>query len=234
MESRKNSAILDGMSESWPSEITGRIAAEIKRLRGDRSGQWLSDQTEKLGHRVSRSTISEIETGRRKSITVADLIILAAALDTVPIALIYPGPYNETVRVLPTLRVAQIWGARWFSGELRTISEVPFDDKGHYIKVARPLEYDNNIRRLEKARRAAELYERKASMWRQLNQMQHTKSTGDGGVTDDEIRTAVDAIADYQREIDNLLEDKEDADQVAFEISLGLRPRAEGVGPDGG
>lgn len=224
------------MSDSWPDEITARIAGEIRRLREDVlgvSGQRLSDRTAELGHRVSRSTISEIETGRRKSITVADLVILAAALDTVPIALIYPGPYGGDVRVLPDLSAPQIWAVRWFAGELRTISDVPFDDNGRYVQVPQPLQYDNNIRRLERARKAAELHERKAAMRRHLNQLHQQKTAGVHGITDEDIRTAVDAIADYQREIDNLLEDREDPDQVAFEISLGLRQPPEGGGGDG-
>ena len=144
-ESRKNRGILIGMSDSWPDEITARIAGAIKKLRGDRSGQWLSDRTADLGHRVSRSTISEIETGRRKSITVADLIILAAALDTVPVALVYPGPYDEDVRALPAVEVPQIWAVRWFSGELRDLSEVPFDEKGHLVQIPHPAAYGANV-----------------------------------------------------------------------------------------
>ena len=205
MESRKDRGILIGMSESWPDEITARIARAIKDLRGDRSGQWLSDRTERLGHRVSRSTISEIETGRRKSITIADLIILARALDTVPLALIYPGPYDEKISVLPDFEVPQIWGARWFAGELRTVSEVPFDDGGHYVRIANPKTYSENTRYLENARKAAQLYDQKTAMWRELNRLRRMKDEGVREVGDDEVRDATDAIARYQTEIDFLM-----------------------------
>lgn len=104
----------------WPDEVTARIADEIKRLRGPRSGQWLSDQTAERGHRVSRSTISEIETKRRKSITVSDLIVLAAALDTTPIALIYPPPYDAGIRIIPNMvnDAAKMLAVQWFCGLL--------------------------------------------------------------------------------------------------------------------
>jgi len=104
------------MSEDWAERLTKRIGEEIKRLRGDRSGQWLSDRTAELGHRVSRSTISEIETHRRKSITAADLVILAAALDTAPVALVYPPPYNEDVEALPGKLISKFDAAQEFSG----------------------------------------------------------------------------------------------------------------------
>lgn len=89
------------MSQDWGAELTGRIAAEIKRLRVEKrgSGQWLSDQTAELGHRVSRSTISEIENGKRQSIAVDALIVLAAALEVRVADLIYPG--TGFVEVLP-------------------------------------------------------------------------------------------------------------------------------------
>ncbi len=192
------------MSDSWPDEVTTRIASEIKRLRSevlDISGQALSDRTDKLGHRVSRSTISEIESGRRKSITVADLVILAAALDTVPIALIYPGPYDADIRALPKAELPQIWAVRWFAGELRTISEVPFDSKGHTVRIPHPKVYRDNLEDLENARAAAQLHDRKATLWRELNRLRRQKMSGEREVSDDEIRNLEYAIADMQDQI---------------------------------
>jgi len=91
------------MSDTWAPELTSRIAAEIKALRGERSGQWLSDETAAIGHRVSRSTISEIETGKRQTISVDALIVLAAALKVSVADLIYPG--LDDVEMLPGLVV---------------------------------------------------------------------------------------------------------------------------------
>jgi transcriptional regulator with XRE-family HTH domain len=106
------------MSEDWGAELTRRIAEEIKRLRGSNSGQWLSDRTAQLGHRVSRSTISEIETGKRQTIAIDLLIVLAAALEIAPIALIYPGPYtvDNRVEMLPGVDTRMIEAAQWFAG----------------------------------------------------------------------------------------------------------------------
>lgn len=73
---------------NWPAELTRHIASRIKALRGDRSAQWLSDRTAELGHRVSRSTISEIETGKRQTISIDALLVLSWALHVSPIEFI--------------------------------------------------------------------------------------------------------------------------------------------------
>jgi DNA-binding Xre family transcriptional regulator len=69
---------------NWSAELTRHIASRIKALRGDRSAQWLSDRTAELGHRVSRSTISEIETGKRQTIAIDALLVLSWALQVSP------------------------------------------------------------------------------------------------------------------------------------------------------
>jgi len=104
------------MSDDWGAELTDRIGAEIKRLRGDRSGQWLSDRTEELGQRVSRSTISEIETRRRKSLSVDHLILLAAALDVAAVDLIYPGGPNTEIEILPGVVKTKLEAIEGFGG----------------------------------------------------------------------------------------------------------------------
>jgi transcriptional regulator with XRE-family HTH domain len=186
------------MSDSWPDEVTARIAGEIRRLRGDRSGQWLSDRTEELGHRVSRSTISEIETGRRKSITVSDLILLAAALDTAPIALIYPGPHlGKSVRITPDCpELPEIVAVEWFTGELDSVSDVP-GDSGKIIQIPmqEAMNYWENLRPLKLARRLRDLDTRRKDVLREIGLKR-------GKVPDEEI-AALAAIAEgLKRRID--------------------------------
>jgi len=91
------------MADEWAQDLTDRIAGQIRKLREPKSVQWLEDRTVELGSRVSRSTISELETGRRKTITLADVLILAAALDVSLADLVYPG--NGDVEILPGKRV---------------------------------------------------------------------------------------------------------------------------------
>lgn len=92
------------MSKAWGEVMANRVGEMMKTRRENmgKSGQWVSDRTAELGNRVSRSTISELETGRRKSITVEDLIVLADALEAPPLDLLYPdgGDYEE-IEYLP-------------------------------------------------------------------------------------------------------------------------------------
>lgn len=103
--------------ESWADEQAARIGQTIKALRGKRSGQWLSDTTAEVGHRVSRTTISEIENGKRKSVSTAELAVLAEALEVPPMYLLYPNLPDGEVEILPgQLRTStEAW--EWFAGE---------------------------------------------------------------------------------------------------------------------
>ncbi len=97
------------MTKKWAEDLVRRIAGEIQRLRGTdlgererkRTGQWLSDRTDELGYRVSRTTISEIENSGRKSLSVAELVVLAEAVGVDPLSVLYPGPPDQLVEYLP-------------------------------------------------------------------------------------------------------------------------------------
>lgn len=104
-------------SETWADGQARRIGEAIKRLRGKRSAQWLSDQTDALGHRVSRSTISEIETGRKKSVTTVELSILSWALGVPPVQLMFPSMPDGPAEVIPNVEVTCIDASMWMSGE---------------------------------------------------------------------------------------------------------------------
>jgi transcriptional regulator with XRE-family HTH domain len=135
------------MSDNWGADLTRRIADEIKRLRGNNSGQWLSDRTADLGHRVSRSTISEIETGKRQTIAIDALIVLAAALEIAPIALIYPGPYtvDNRVEMLPGVDTRMIEAAQWFAGRLTPADNPRMEGFRRALKVLDLLEQRNAV-----------------------------------------------------------------------------------------
>lgn len=112
------STLLDmSAGDEWAVDVVRRVGAEVKRLRGNsRSAQWLSDRCADLGYPIGRATISEIEVGRRKSVSVPELIVLAAALNTSPVNLVYPGPYQNAVEILPARKAGEFNAAQWFSG----------------------------------------------------------------------------------------------------------------------
>lgn len=102
----------------WQHGQVDRIGDAIKALRGDRSAQWLSDVTDELGLRVGRSTISDIENGRRKYVAVHELFLIAAALGTTPAALLTHGTVPDgELELLPGRTVDGINAADWIGGE---------------------------------------------------------------------------------------------------------------------
>lgn len=110
------------MSDTWAAGIAQRVAAEIRRLRGEHSGQWLSDRTAELGHRVSRTTISELENGKRMTVSVDALIVLAAALDVAVADLLYPG--IEPVELLPGRVVGRGEAIEALAGTLERVDKI--------------------------------------------------------------------------------------------------------------
>lgn len=106
-------------SETWRSTIGKGVAAEIRQQRKNRglSVQELSDACTALGSPVTYSTLVNLENGRRISIDLADLLLIAKVLDLPPISLIFPPRAESTVESLPG-RTEHPWEAlAWFAGE---------------------------------------------------------------------------------------------------------------------
>ncbi|ORJ52569.1 hypothetical protein [Mycobacterium simiae] len=93
------------------------MAAAIKTGRASRSAQWLADETERLGHPISRAAIANYESGRKKGLDVAELLVLAAALRIPPLAILFPEVPDGPVELLPGVQTTNWDAAAWFSGE---------------------------------------------------------------------------------------------------------------------
>lgn len=113
-----------------PDEWTQRTADDIgRRVRHYRSQlglsvQQLSDAVEKLGVSIQRPVLSNLENGRRHTISGAEIMALAKVLGVHPIQLVFPVGDSPTVEVLPG-QVVDTWRAtKWFTGE----SPFPGDD----------------------------------------------------------------------------------------------------------
>lgn len=85
-----------------PDELRARVVQSIRQLRADRelSAAALADLT---GGLITRDTIANLESGRKRVIDVAELIVIAKALGVPPLSLIYPDPTQDD-------------SALWFAG----------------------------------------------------------------------------------------------------------------------
>lgn len=80
------------------------------------SAQQLADRTAELGYPLTRSTIASLESGRRGTVTLADLLVLAMALDVPPVALVFPVGRVASVEPLPGVTDDPLAAAEWWSG----------------------------------------------------------------------------------------------------------------------
>jgi transcriptional regulator with XRE-family HTH domain len=103
--------------DRWQLEQTLRIGAAIRALRGRRSAAQISDVTAELGQRVGRSTITDIEIGRRRYVAVHELCLIAAALGVSPAALLVHSEMPEgRVEFLPDRTAPAHEVADWLGG----------------------------------------------------------------------------------------------------------------------
>ncbi|GGP84569.1 helix-turn-helix domain-containing protein [Streptomyces melanogenes] len=104
----------------WADHVQATVAAEIRRRRKAlrMSAQDLADKCEEIGYPIPRNVIANMESGRRAVIPLVEIMVLAEALRTPPICLLYPIGYVEQVHRLPFEEPVSPWTAiHWFSGE---------------------------------------------------------------------------------------------------------------------
>lgn len=105
-------------SPEWPIELTRRIGTAIsdaRKAQNNMSVVKLAARTTELGYPIHRVAISKLESGER-AITVPELVILAAALNTVPLALLLPGSADEKIEILPSNAMPGAAAIGWFTG----------------------------------------------------------------------------------------------------------------------
>jgi len=83
------------------------------------STQRLSDATAELGYRIPRSVLANLEGDRRESVSVAELLVLGAALKVPPLYLAFPAGRAREVEVLPGVTAEPFNALDWAYGAMR-------------------------------------------------------------------------------------------------------------------
>jgi transcriptional regulator with XRE-family HTH domain len=118
--------------DDWSARMARLIAREVRRYRegqGQRprmSAQQLADRTEELGMPIPRSVLANLESGRRETVSVAEVLVLAAALNVAPVELICPVGFDKETEMLPGRAMDQLAARRWFTG----MWKLDIDDAG--------------------------------------------------------------------------------------------------------
>lgn len=105
-------------TQSWSEAVHRRIASAIKAARhGRMTAQQLADETQQLGYPISRAQIANYESGRKQSMDVTELLVLAAALRIPPIALLCAGLPDGEAELLPGWHTTAADAMAWVTGE---------------------------------------------------------------------------------------------------------------------
>lgn len=105
----------------WADQVMATVAHEVRRRRKELrwSAQDLADQCTEIGYPIPRNVIANMESGRRSTIPLVEVMVLAKALRTYPICLLYPVGYVERVQRLPLQDSEPTWDAmHWFTGDV--------------------------------------------------------------------------------------------------------------------
>lgn len=104
-------------SPRWPREWTAQVGRAVVRCRKQQgvSAARLSELCAEAGFPIPRNTITNLENGRKESLPVHEVVVLAEALKVSPADLLFPAGTDETVL---TARGEQdiVTTALWFSG----------------------------------------------------------------------------------------------------------------------
>jgi hypothetical protein len=117
-------------NDDWPADMARLVAREVRRYREMQrprmSVQRLADRTAELGMLIPRSVLANLESGRRETVSVAEVLVLAAALNVAPIDLICPVGFDKQTEMLPDRTMEPLSAMRWFTGEWK----LDIDDAG--------------------------------------------------------------------------------------------------------
>jgi hypothetical protein len=122
------------MTQEWSDGVHQRIARAIRAARGERSAQEIANETERLGHKVSRDSITNIENGRKSTLDVCEWLILASALGVPAVGLLLPNLPDGDVELLPGQPVSAERALYQVTGE---IDDKPRSALGKLLKLTR-------------------------------------------------------------------------------------------------
>lgn len=114
------------MATQWANDLHSRIADAVKARRKEIgiSAEQLSDKCARLGYPISRSTLANYESGRKRRLDIADLLIIATALDISPLELLFPGDLAAEVEILPGETTTTLGAISSFSGDPKSLTDI--------------------------------------------------------------------------------------------------------------
>lgn len=100
---------------TWSGRFAAHVARRVRDLRDERgmSAQKLSDACTELGHPIHRSVLANLENGRRGTLDVCELFVIARALGVAPAALLVGG---DDVEIGDGVSMSRESAVAWIAG----------------------------------------------------------------------------------------------------------------------
>lgn len=115
---------IDEGAKQWQAELSALVGAAVKHWREKErkyTASALSDRCAALGYPISRVAISKIENNTRAGkLELAELLVLARALDVSPVQLIFSKLPDGRVRTAPSVEDRAVDALFWFEGRGHT------------------------------------------------------------------------------------------------------------------
>lgn len=220
-----------GQSEeaAWPAAWSAQIGARIRTLRdvAGLSAQKLSDRCEDFGFPIPRSTIANIESGRKEAIPLHEIVVLAAALGTSPTSMLFPLDEPVLVPVLPGISLDPFEGWAWFAGTAWMYnSHLP---RALYSGPAS----EANDEVMSVQIRLAELTDSWTMMRRAVNRIDRVSLNGPGSDTSQAMRDSLTKLEAEMRSAHEYLQERgvqppQVADELAADLAAINQPPARG------
>lgn len=118
------------------------IGATVRRRRDElkMSAQGLSDACAELGNPIARNSISNLENGRRSEVGIAELIVIAEALDMPPVELLFGASLmTGDAEYLPGKSTTGWEALRRFTGEVSDTARPDPGDRAYSLYRMRML-----------------------------------------------------------------------------------------------
>jgi len=103
----------------WSVRVAAAVGRRVAHFRkqADLTGVMLSARCAELGLPLDRNVLAKLENGHRRSVTVDEVFVLAAALGVAPALLLFGVGAEATVEALPERQVPPFRAVQWFGGE---------------------------------------------------------------------------------------------------------------------
>lgn len=109
----------DSDGRAWAARWAARIGESVAthRRAAGLSARELSERCAELGYAISRGQIANLENGRKESVTVAEVEVLARALWVPPLLLMFPLGREQEVEAVPGASLPPWFAVQWWRGE---------------------------------------------------------------------------------------------------------------------